>query len=1664
MNTHAPLQAVSGQSTAPGTATARDKAASAQGQQAAPADLAMLDIDALAGLLAQHTHTQDAEPDIPDIAAFAGQEPCLSLAQERLWFMDRLVPGNPFYNIPFAFRLEGPVQEKALCAAWQDVVQRHEGLRISIAATDTGTAVVRCRPAEDFPLVVQRNVSREGLARLMHHEAATGFHLEKDPLLRASLCFCEDAGCVLVFTAHHIVFDGWSVGIFLADLNRAYSARCHNVCPDVAPPAVSYFQYAAWHRALVQKNRAAQASWWQEHLANLPDFEPQTDFPRPAAQTFHGAVHSLHIDADITAAMDELAAREQVTPYALWLTLFALTAARFAAQQDFAIGSSFAGRTLPATEDLAGFFVENLTVRMHIDPQLTLHELVHRVQEESLATMEHALLPFQMLTEALGRERDLSRNPVYQLAFSYQNMHTLTDTATDQDGLRLTALPVQGLTTHMDLELLAWPGREGMACQFLYATDLFQPATIAAFAESFRALATSLARQAEQGDRTARPVHSLGLDAGRLSLSFGSRRRHALLSPWQDFASLCAADPDAEALRVISFAGGTEQLERFSRRQLQEKAEQLSRQLHARGVQMGDVVLLCLDPGAELLAAILAVWRLGAVFTTLATDHPASLARWLCEDARVVCVLSQRRDWQGDPALLLEPDAGRAADSGAPAHADLCAPAAELLPPPPEPAPETCVCILYTSGSTGRPKAVRLSAAALSNRLHWMWEQFPMQRAEVCCQKTSPVFVDFLWEALGPLLAGVPLLCLPDRKTADIPWFLQTLERHKVTRLVLVPSLLALMHRVANGLEGRLTSLRILTASGETLPGDLAAATLERLPSLRLLNLYGSTEVMGDATFHEVQHAQTGSVPIGIPVHNTVAAILDAAGALLPQGATGRLYVAGTCLATGYGGAAAAMNNVWLTPEQHEGIPDAAFAALVRQSGESRWFATGDLARMDEQGLLHHCGRADRQIKRRGVRIEPEQIQAVLERHARVAEARVLAVTGPAGSEREGIRPEPRLVAYILPARGGAQCSSEKESRAACLQQWASLYDSMYASVRRQGHILDNFLIWESSYTGRHLPAEDMREWLAESLASIHALAPRSVLEVGCGQGFLLMDLIRSCDRYAGIDISREALACLEEVLAQEKSQEQSLEQSPEQGQEQEQEQGRGRYRARLSLHVGEAADLSVLDGQEPFDTAIFNSVVQYFPDAAYCIEAVRKAVEHLEYGGRVFLGDIRNLAGLDLLHLAIQAHRCPGTATAREVLDRANSRKRLESELVLAPAFWHALQRLIPRIAAVQTAPKRGTCANELTEFRYEVVLYCDTSPFVPFAGRLHVWGSPCPGPACQMTSETPESPVARACPDYLDCPDALDALLAAFAAEESQSLAIASIPQARIARYRALQELAEESMLRQTQDSLETLKARAAAQVDAAPAARGLTPEELHSLAARHNLALSLSLDRCDGQNLNALFFRNGAQPPLHAVPWPGADTILPEPAALASTPATSRDESSLRAELRSFLAAELPQNMLPDVLMTVPAWPRTPSGKIDWKRLPAPGTRYLASVQGMQLPSTADEKCLADIWKLVIGLDEVSVHDNFFETGGTSLLLTQVHQLIQTRLGLSFPLSVLFQYPTIHGLSGWLAGRGGSSAGAAAAAPAASRAVARTRRGRRPLRQSPTEGGVS
>jgi amino acid adenylation domain-containing protein len=1534
-------------------------------------NLADMDIDALASLLqAADRKESESLPGqvetkviVPQLTAAVTNEPVLSLAQERLWFMDRLAPGSPFYNIPFALRIDGPLDMAALGQAWREVILRHEQLRACFPAGENGQPTVAFLAPErlNLPVREQTGEKREEELRLaLEREAATSLDVARGPLIRACVYRHGATHHTLVFTVHHIIFDGWSLPVFLNDLLAAYAAGRQGRAPEFSPLKTSYFQFAAWHRQLVASLADEESVWWREHLANLPDLEPPTDFPRPAVQSFAGGGSSLHIDLTARLGIEALAAEAGATPFAAWLTVFCLAVSRICAQDDFAVGSSYAARIHPATENLVGFFVENLCIRTALAAETSLVENISRMQAAVLEAIKHGCLPFQHLAGALGRPRDLSRNLIYQTAFTYQNMPAATEG--EVEGLVFSPLAVPVKATHMDLEILAWPSANGLDCQILYATDIFQPESIREFAGLFGELVQAAARP----ESAAQPAGRLGLNV-QPSLLRGAPRSHATLQPWQRFAELCEKNPEATAL----LAAGPDGLEAepITRNKLCGQAEAIARRLRERGLGRGSLVLLSLEPGPVMLAAMLAVWRMGWAWITVSTKYPAALMRWIRADSGAALVLTEPGLWKGDEAdasVIVLPD-----DSRALAMEEFFGggePQALL-------GTETA-CILYTSGSTGRPKGVPISHAALSNRLGWMWERYPWQPEEVGCQKTSPVFVDFLWETFGALLGGIPLLCLSSETVTDIPRLVDLLERHKVTRLVLVPSLLTEMHRLPGGLTGRLPALRFLTSSGEALTPGLAVETFKTLPSVTLLNLYGSTELTADATWHELRRAEGGPVPVGKPIHNTAAAILDDRGSLLPRGAVGKLYVAGSCLASGYHGAAAAFSEAWLGPGLPPGFMPEAWDELVRLSGRARWFSTGDLARCDVSGRIYHCGRADRQIKIRGVRIEPEEIQAVLEGHPLVREARVFGLRVRDEESQQAAETDKKLVAYLIAAD---QEPAMKNDTALSVEQWERLYDSMYATVRGQGDILDNFLIWESSYTGGPIPPKEMREWLNSVLAELRALTPKRILEVGCGQGFILMNLAQSCEVYAGIDVSEEALACLGDLTA-----------SPE-----------IKIKARLYLEKADAVNLPTLDrlGGERFDLAVFNSVVQYFPDADYCRRAVAAALDLVETGGRIYLGDLRNHGTLDLFHMAVQSHRGEPDASALSVLDLVNAKKRLEGELLLAPAFWINLAGELPRIAHVEIKPKRGFSDNELTEFRYEVLLHCDRHPYSDFAGEVRAWSG-------------------------LSGPDELDPALAALVQKpERDALAVATIPYSRLVPYRIMSALAEESCLSETPLTLERLRREMERGLaSATPADCGLNPEEIYALAEGHGLRAHITLDVNDSAFLNVIFHHPGSRP-LTGVRWPARDGGGLGLQALANTPARARDEAARRAVLRDYMNQKLPPAMVPDIMVTMPDWPRTPSGKIDWKRLPNPSLRVFAGGGEIQRPASRREISLADIWKLVIGIDELSVHDNFFEIGGTSLLLTQVHQMLQEASGRTFPLAVLFQYPTIHGLAAWL-----------------------------------------
>lgn len=902
----------------------------------------------------------------------------LSLAQERLWFMDRLSPENPFYNIPFDLEITGSLNHRAFRQAWLAVIARHECLTSVFPATPDGTPELKHIDAEQCALRMadirasDRAQRQKTLREAMKKEAATGFSLASGPLARGTLYQLEDTSHTLLYTFHHIIFDGWSLAVFLDELFAVYEGICTGNVPDLPKPP-SYARFAQWQRAGMDGPHARQErDWWKKHLDDLPSLEVRPDFPRPDVQSFKGHTLSFSVPHKVSSAIDALAHRHGATPFMAWLAIYALILGRMSGQSSFAVGSSISGREHPLTERMVGFFLNNLVVRTDINSDANFISHLRNIRQSVLLSLEHAGLPFQFIADGLGQNLDISRNPVYQAALTYQNAPMPRNLPA---GLELRSIFVPSNSTHLDMELLVEPGTKGHTLYLTYATDIFSLQTAKAACRALSVMAEKLASD------PAPPLRVLLRDpeifsfpfSGHESVISGPEKPHAFRDVWSRFMGCVHTRFESVALKIRPprHADAPEQDITYAR--LAAMVDGAARLLSGQGLGPGKIVALMPASSLDLIVVMLAVWRTGAAWVPLDPDYPPARNRdiLLSSGASILVAAPEHlealcRSGLPDGAVRLLP---------APLRLDY---AAQLPPPPPActTSAEDLACILHTSGSTGVPKGIELTHGAMAHRWEWMWRRLPWQDGDLAYLKTSPLFVDFLWEVFGALLAGTPLLITDRAPTRNVPAMVEEMERHGVTQIVLVPSLLSAMTRVPGGIAGRLPGLKTILSSGEPLAPELAVSVVRAIPGILIVNLYGSTEVM-DATYFCISGdnaedvAAMKDVPLGVPIDGTSVALMDDFSLPVAAGSTGVIHIAGPSLARGY-----------RTPDHNR-----AFLRLDGEDGQRRWFRIGDLGRIDENGNLHYLGRRDQQIKIRGVRIEADAVRDAMQAYVGVQEA-----------------------------------------------------------------------------------------------------------------------------------------------------------------------------------------------------------------------------------------------------------------------------------------------------------------------------------------------------------------------------------------------------------------------------------------------------------------------------------------------------------------------------------------------------------------------------------------------------------------------------------------------------------------------------------------------------
>jgi amino acid adenylation domain-containing protein len=911
----------------------------------------------------------------------------LSFAQQRLWFIEQMGRATHVYNICKSVRLQGCVNEKVLEQSFNEIVRRHEGLRTTFELVDEEpvqivAAVVKVKTSVISLKTLPAAERAAEVQRLLQTESQTPFDLARGPLLRVTLLRLAAHESVLMLTMHHIIADGWSMGVLVHEMVTLYEAFTQGKPSPLSELSIQYPDFVLWQREQLQGEALARSlAYWKQQLDGAPaGLELPTDYPRPAINKYRGAKHSLVLPANLSHALKTLSEREGVTLFMTLLAVFKTLCYRYTGQTDLVIGTPIANRNRAETEPLIGFFVNTLLLRTDVSDDPTFANLLRRVREVSLEAYAHQDLPFEKLVEELRPERSLSQTPLFQVMFVLQNapmdhIHL--------PGLTLSPMTVDNGTAKFDLTLFLEVTDGGIVGTLEYSTDLFAAATIERMAGHYQRLLESIVSDPDQR-------------LSRMALLTEAERRQQL-AQWNDDTHEYAVaqslhelfetqvERDPEAVAVVC---GEQQL---SYGELNSRANQWAHYLRAKGVRPEGVVGLLTERSLDLLVGLLGILKAGGAYLPLDPVYPRERLSFMIDDAGAKVLLTERQFVGSVDNKNLE--IGCLDDDWQ--QVQLCSsenPASGVTP-------NNAAYVIYTSGSTGKPKGVVVSHHNVTRLLAATQPRFNFNKQDVWTMFHSYAFDFSVWEIWGALAYGGELVVIPYSMSRSPEAFYQTLKERRVTVLNQTPSAfrqLIQAEQLANGV-GEL-SLRWVIFGGEALELQSLKPWMERHGDRRpkLVNMYGITETTVHVTYREISRKdveeESGSV-IGSPIGDLQVYVLNEQQELAPIGVAGEMYVGGGGVARGY------LKRADLTAERF--IP----SQFSKRAGQ-RLYRTGDLARRLSTGDLEYFGRIDHQVKVRGYRIELGEIEAVLREHNEVQDAVVIA-SGDSGGDKQ-------LIGYLI--------------------------------------------------------------------------------------------------------------------------------------------------------------------------------------------------------------------------------------------------------------------------------------------------------------------------------------------------------------------------------------------------------------------------------------------------------------------------------------------------------------------------------------------------------------------------------------------------------------------------------------------------------------------------
>jgi amino acid adenylation domain-containing protein len=1048
-------------------------------------------------LLAAMLEARNRPP--PLVRRADGTDIPLSSGQERLYFLDRMQGGTTAYNVHVRLRLPGGLDAAVLERALGEVVRRHDVLRTTFQESE-GVPVQVVEPFTGFALRVEDLSALDGAARAAEasrraeEHAGHRYDLAAGPLFRATLLRLGATEHELLLGMHHIVTDEWSMQVLYRELGALYAAYAGGGGSPLPEPALRYADFAVWQRERLRgKELDRQLAWWKERLAGAPErMELPADRPRTAVRTQRGGRASALLSAGAVERLEQLARGEGATLFMVLLAAFQAFLSRYGAGDDVVVGTPVAGRTHRETEGLIGFFVNTLVLRTGLGGDPRFRELVRRVRGVTLGAYDHQEVPFDRLVAELRPERSPGRSPLFQVMFTLDG--TGGEHRVPLAGLAMEVVEGEARASKFDLTLACARRGAGLAMTLEYDAGLFDHGT----AERMLAHLLRLTGQIAADPERRLSAVELLTDAERgrvLEQGSGTDRPYPPdRCIHQQVQAQAARTPDAPAL---SYEG-----ERMTCAVLNGSANRLAHQLRARGVGRGSFVPVLAERGPHVAVAMLGVMKAGAAFVPLDAAWPGERLRRVLDDLRPPLLLAggdgpDRARGLGCPVLPVTLDGGDAPDPGVAVG------------------PDDPVYAIYTSGSTGVPRAAVAAHGGIANRFHWMTERFGADSARAVLQTTPPVYDSAVWQLFWPLTTGGRTVIPRAGGEADGEYLSGLVRDEAVTMADFVPSVLNALvpELVADaGARERLASLRTVIVGGEQITAATAHRLMECFPDVRMVNLYGPTECSIGSVHHAVRPADGGRIPIGRPIPNTFALVLDRAGRLAPPGVVGEIHLGGRCVGPGYLGDARGTAAAFV-PHPYP-----------RHPGE-RLYRTGDLGRWRADGSLECLGRLDAQVKIRGVRIEPGEIEAALLRYPGVRDALVLA--------REAVPGERRLVAYV--AMGDAEAPRSSALRAHLA---ARLPDSLVPAAfvvlaelpRMPGGKVDRGALpaphreAERGYTAPRTPAEEILADLWSDVLGVERVGVHDgFFELG-GHSLLAARVISRACRAFGAELPLRAL------------------------------------------------------------------------------------------------------------------------------------------------------------------------------------------------------------------------------------------------------------------------------------------------------------------------------------------------------------------------------------------------------------------------------------------------------------------------------------------------------------------------------------------------------------